>query len=78
MNSDSQNLLHLATIYRRKEAFMNGLKKKVNHDLADVFGNTPLHYACRGGEVDFVEALIAGKAQKIENKDHLYPIHMAI
>ena len=78
LNSESQNLLHLATIYRRREAFMMGLRKKVNHDLEDIFGNTPLHYASRTGEIEFVEALLAGNAKKVENRDHLYPIHMAI
>ena len=47
MNVDSQNLLHLAAIYRRKDAFFNGLRKKVSHDIQDISGNTPLHYAAR-------------------------------
>ena len=54
MNVQSQNLLHLAAIYKRKEAFFNGLKKKVDHNLQDNFGNTPLHYAARNAEVQFV------------------------
>ena len=78
LNSEGQNLLHLATIYRRRDAFMRALRRKVSHDLEDLFGNTPLHYASRAGEVELVEALVAGKARKIGNRDHLYPIHMAI
>jgi ankyrin repeat protein len=62
INSEGQNLLHLAAIYKRKEAFMSGLKKKLNHNLADNYGNTPLHYGCRSGELDIVEALLAGKS----------------
>lgn len=78
LNSEGQNLLHLAAIYKRKDAFMAGLKKRVNHNLPDTYGNTPMHYGCRSGELEIVEALIAGKAEKLGNLIHLYPIHMAI
>lgn len=57
---------------------MAGIHKKVNHDQTDALGNTPLHYACRTGQVEFIETLLAGKAAKIANSSHLYPIHMAI
>lgn len=50
-NSEGQNILHMAAIYRRKEAFMEGIKKKVNIDQPDIYGNTPLHYCCRAGEL---------------------------
>lgn len=68
----------MAAIYRRKEAFFEGIRRKSNYELADSFGNTPLHYTCRIGEVDMIEALLAGKAAKVPNMVHLYPIHMAI
>lgn len=77
-NSEGQNILHVAAIYRRKEAFFEGLRKKANHELADMYGNTPLHYTCRAGEIEMIEALLAGKAAKTPNQIHLYPIHMAI
>lgn len=57
---------------------MNGIRKKINHDLADQYGNTPFHYGCRSGEMEIVEALIAGRAKKLANLLYLYPIHMAI
>ena len=57
---------------------MASIRKKVDHNLADLYGNTPLHYACRTGEVEFVEALLAGKAHKTANQNDLYPIHMAV
>lgn len=44
---------------------MQGIKKKANINLADQFGNTPLHYTCRTGETELIEALLAGKAQKL-------------
>ena len=44
---------------------MEGLKKKANINLVDQFGNTPLHYSCRTGETDIIEALLAGKPQKL-------------
>ena len=78
MNSESQNLLHIAAIYRRKEAFLKGLQMKVDHDLPDIHGNTPLHYVCRTANIDLIQALLAGKAKKTENLLHMYPIHMAI
>ena len=43
---------------------MEGLRKKANHDLSDNYGNTPLHYSCRTGQLEIIEALLAGKAQK--------------
>jgi len=57
---------------------MAGLSKKINHDQADDLGNTPLHYACRTAQIELIEALLAGKASKVANNSHLYPIHMAI
>jgi ankyrin repeat protein len=54
------------------------LKKKANYELADKYGNTPLHYTCRAGEIEMIEALLAGKAAKVANHLHMYPIHMAI
>jgi ankyrin repeat protein len=54
LNSERQNLLHLAAIYRRREAFMAGINKKVNHEQADELGNTPLHYACRTAQIEFI------------------------
>lgn len=77
-NSQGQNILHMAAIYRRKQAFFEGLKKKANYELADKYGNTPLHYTCRAGEIEMIEALLAGKAAKVANHLHMYPIHMAI
>jgi ankyrin repeat protein len=77
-NSEGQNILHMAAIYRRKEAFFQALNKKANHELPDKYGNSPLHYTCRAGELEMTQALLAGKPQKLPNQIHLYPIHMAI
>lgn len=45
---------------------------------ADRYGNTPFHYACRGGSVEMIGTMIAGKAKKIANNLNEYPLHMAI
>lgn len=66
-NTEGQNILHMAAIYRRKQAFFAGIRKKANIDLIDIFGNTPLHYSCRAGEIEMIETLLAGKAQKTAN-----------
>jgi ankyrin repeat protein len=41
----------MAAIYKRKEAFFAGIKKKASINLADNYGNTPLHYSCRAAQV---------------------------
>lgn len=77
-NNEGQNALHLATIYKRKEAFDLCIKKSIDMNHIDQSGNTPFHYACRAGSVEMVATLIAAKAKKIANQLHQYPIHMAI
>lgn len=57
---------------------MNGIKSKVDYNLADLFGNTPLHYCCRSAQTELVTTLLHGKAVHRGNIQHLYPIHMAI
>jgi len=57
---------------------LEGIKRKVNHDVQDGYGNTAFHYSSRNAELDMMSDLISAKAQRVANKFHLYPIHMAI
>ena len=78
-NSAMQNILHIAAIYKREEAFSKAATdKKVDINMADEFGNTPFHYAARAGSVAMIGTMVAAKAKKIANQFHQYPIHMAI
>jgi ankyrin repeat protein len=64
LNKSAQNLLHLSAIYKREEAFTNGITRNININFPDEFGNTPFHYAARAGSPEMVKCLLAAKAKK--------------
>ena len=50
-NSEGQNALHLSAIYKRKEAFDLCIRRNIDLNHPDIFGNTSFHYASRAGSV---------------------------
>lgn len=77
-NRSAQNVLHLAAIYKREEAFKNAATNNININLQDEFGNTPFHYAARAGSPEMTDTMILARAKKMQNKIYQYPVHMAI
>lgn len=58
---NERNSLHQATIYGNEFVLRVGLLKNVAVSRTDVYGRTPLHYACMHGRLDMVEALLNGE-----------------
>lgn len=58
---NERNCLHQATIYGNGFVLQTGLAKGVAVSRTDVYGRTPLHYACMHGRLDMMEALLKGK-----------------
>uniref|UniRef100_A0A3B0J0R6 Uncharacterized protein n=1 Tax=Wolbachia endosymbiont of Aleurodicus floccissimus TaxID=2152762 RepID=A0A3B0J0R6_9RICK len=67
---------------QKKEAkleVLNGLiKRGASVDIKDEHGNTPLHLACKNGNIELVKFLIASKVNLIsENKEGHTPLYFA-
>jgi CDK inhibitor PHO81 len=57
---NERNCLHQSTIYGNDFVLNVGLSKQVDVSRTDVYGRTPLHYACMHGRLDMVESLLNG------------------
>lgn len=57
---NERNCLHQSTIYGNSFILTVGLSNKVAVSRTDVYGRTPLHYACMHGRLDMVESLLDG------------------
>lgn len=64
-NISGQNALHLSAIYKRVEAFKEGVIRKIDFNAKDEFGNTPFHYAARAGSPEMTEIMISARAKKL-------------
>ncbi|KAI1005410.1 Ankyrin repeat protein [Podosphaera aphanis] len=67
---NGRNCLHLATIYDNIFVLEVGLRRKVPANRMDVYGRTPLHYACMHGRLDMTKALINADRSIIDLIDH--------
>lgn len=61
--------LHLAVMTRQQPAVQFLLDRGLSPNSADVRGNTPLHFAAGGGQLDLVQLLLTGGADmKLTNR----------
>ena len=67
---NERNCLHEAAIYGRSFVLEIGLRSNVDPARVDVYGRTPLHYACIHGHVSMVTMIIKSKSGIIDYLDH--------
>ena len=67
---NERNCLHEATIYGNSYVLDLALEQNVDVTRLDVYGRTPLHYACLKGRLDMVEKLIDAGPGTIDLRDH--------
>ena len=67
---NERNCLHESAISGRKSVLEYALGKHVNVSRADVYGRTPLHYACMYGRVILATALLEHQPETINSQDH--------
>ncbi|KAI9835584.1 MAG: hypothetical protein M1819_002035 [Sarea resinae] len=67
---NERNCLHEAAIAGRISVLQAGLSDGVDASRVDVYGRTPLHYACMHDRVDFIQVLVDAKPSIIDLKDH--------
>jgi len=77
-----RNALHIAA-QTGQSKFMDSLLKipelKRQIDAPDADGQTPLHYACRAGQVEIAQSLIENGANlQLHDADGLFPLHYAV
>lgn len=67
---NERNCLHEATIYGNEYVLDLALQHQVDVTRLDVYGRSPLHYACLRGRLSMVEKLIQAGPSMINLKDH--------
>lgn len=67
---NERNCLHEAAISGRSPVLNAALRSNVDLTRVDVYGRTPLHYACMYGRVILAEALLESGPRTIDNLDH--------
>jgi len=77
-NNDGMTTLHLSCFYSMKNVADNLLLLGCNLNEKDKFGNTPLHYAVKGGNIKLTKKLILFGAEKsVKNNENLSPREIA-
>ncbi|KAK3170906.1 hypothetical protein OEA41_002990 [Lepraria neglecta] len=67
---NERNCLHEAAISGRSPVLNAALRSNVDLTRVDVYGRTPLHYACIYGRVILAQALLESGPRTIDNLDH--------
>lgn len=67
---NERNCLHEAAISGREMVLRIALRSRVDVARVDVYGRTPLHYACMYGHVTMAEALMESSPNTIDYLDH--------
>ena len=67
---NERNCLHEAAIAGKFHVLKIGLRNGVEGSGTDVYGRTPLHYACMHGRLDMIEALVSAAPATINTMDH--------
>ncbi len=67
---NERNCLHEAAISGREFVLQTGLSKGVESARVDVYGRTPLHYACMHGHVKMVRELLEINPTTVDSLDH--------
>ena len=67
---NERNCLHEATISGQSLVLEVALRNNVDVTRVDVYGRTPLHYACMYGRVELAKALLKHGPQTIDSLDH--------
>ena len=67
---NERNCLHEAAISGRSPVLNAALRSNVDLTRVDVYGRTPLHYACIYGRVILAKALLESGPRTIDNLDH--------
>jgi CDK inhibitor PHO81 len=67
---NERNCLHEAAIYGKDSVLEYALHQGVDSTRLDVYGRTPLHYACMRGRLAMAQTLVAANQQTINFKDH--------
>ena len=67
---NERNCLHEAAISGRSPVLNAALRSNVDLTRVDVYGRTPLHYACMYGRVILAGALLESGPRTIDNLDH--------
>ena len=67
---NERNCMHEAAIYGREFVLNYALSNGVDLAREDVYGRTPLHYACLKGRMSMVQQIVAAAPNTIDLKDH--------
>lgn len=67
---NERNCMHEAAIYGREHVLNIALRNRVDVARVDVYGRTPLHYACMYGHVVMAGALMESGPNTIDCLDH--------
>ncbi len=67
---NERNCLHEAAIYGKDSVLDYALSQGVDPTRLDVYGRTPLHYACMRGRLGMAQRLVAASPATIDFKDH--------
>ena len=67
---NERNCLHEAAIYGKDSVLDYALGQGVDPTRLDVYGRTPLHYACMRGRLAMAQKLVAASPATIDFKDH--------
>ena len=67
---NERNCLHEAAIYGKDSVLDYALGQGVDPTRLDVYGRTPLHYACMRGRLGMAQKLVAASPATIDFKDH--------
>ena len=60
------------------QIILNFYKEKIDINISDITGATPLHYACSGGYIDVVKLLIKFGADINTTRSGSTPLYLAI
>ena len=67
---NERNCLHEAAIYGKDSVLDYAISQGVDPTRLDVYGRTPLHYACLRGRLAMAQTLVAASPATINYKDH--------